>query len=98
MLGILKKNEAGYIRGVIDHLAEDTKCGSTTRQDKEKENRAGAGNAPVEQQQQSQNGQISGGDVGLLLETHKDYDDQCSGNNVVTLQKRQRRQKRSQCI
>lgn len=28
MLGILKKNEAGYIRGVMDHLAEDTKCGS----------------------------------------------------------------------
>lgn len=28
MLGILKKNEAGYIRGVIDHLAEDIKCGS----------------------------------------------------------------------
>lgn len=50
----------------------------------------GSGNAPIEQQQQSQDGQISGGDVGLLLETHKDDDDQRSGNNVVTLQKREK--------
>lgn len=28
MLGILKKKEAGYIRGVIDHLTKDTKSGS----------------------------------------------------------------------
>lgn len=54
----------------------------------------GAADAPVEQQQQSQDGKISGGDVGLLLETHKDDDDQRSGNNVVTLQKREKEGKK----
>ena len=47
-------------------------------------------NVPVEQQQQRQHGQIGGGDVGVLLETHEDNDDQCGWDDVVTLQKREK--------
>ncbi len=47
-------------------------------------------NVPVEQQQQGQHRQIGGGDVGVLLETHKDNDDQCGWDDVVTLQERKR--------
>jgi len=43
-------------------------------------------NLPVEQQQQRQHGQIGGGHVGILLETHEDDDDQCGRDDVVTLQ------------
>ncbi len=42
-------------------------------------------NQPVEEQQQSQHGQVGGGDVGFLLETHKDDDDQRCRDDVVTL-------------
>lgn len=43
-------------------------------------------NVPVEQQKQRQHRQISGGDIGFLLETHKDYDDQGGWDDVITLQ------------
>ncbi len=45
---------------------------------------------PIEQQQQGQHRQIGGGDVGVLLETHKDDNDQCGRDDVVTLQARRR--------
>lgn len=48
-------------------------------------------NWPVEQQQQSENGQISGGDVGVLLETHEDDDDQRGRDDVVTLEEKKSR-------
>lgn len=53
---------------------------------------------PVEQQQQRQHGQIGGGDVGVLLETHEDNDDQCGWNDVVTLQETKNRLLLPHCI
>lgn len=62
---------------------------------KEEPNKCSVGrNVPVEQQQQGQHRQIGGGDVGVLLETHKDDDDQCGWDDVVTLQERKRRRKK----
>lgn len=46
---------------------------------------------PVEQQQQCQHRQIGGGDVGVLLETHEDDDDQCGRDDVITLQEQRRK-------
>lgn len=102
MLGILKKNEAGYIRGVMDHLGRDDtemvfdETGLEKEKAKEKKShKCSVGrNVPVEQQQQGQHRQIGGGDVGVLLETHKDDDDQCGWDDVVTLQERKRRRKK----
>lgn len=42
---------------------------------------------PIKQQQQGQHRQISGGHVGVLLETNKDDDNQSGWNNVVALQR-----------
>lgn len=59
MLGILKKKEAGYIRGVMDHLGADrdeTGLEKDKNHPKKQEpNECSTGwNLPVEQQQQGQ--------------------------------------------
>lgn len=97
MLGILKKNDAGYISGVIDHLVGNTEI-HLDKMGKYKENNLNyrikqielVSNSPVEQQQQCQHRQISGGDIGILLKTNKDDDNQCGWDDVVTLQERKR--------
>lgn len=48
--------------------------------------------SPIEQQQQSQDRQIGGGDIGVLLEAHKDNDNQCGWDDVVTLKKKERKE------
>lgn len=47
-------------------------------------------NSPIEQQQQGQHRQVGGGDIGVLLETHKNDDNQCSRDDVVALQEEKR--------
>lgn len=40
---------------------------------------------PIQKQEKSKNGQVGGRHVCFLLEADKDQDDQCSGNDIVAL-------------
>jgi len=77
VLGILNTKEAGYMRGVMDHLARGKAASGKypsslrafpvillTRNP-----------LPIEKQKESQHRQVGGGYIGLLLEADEDDDD-----------------------
>lgn len=78
VLGILNTKEAGYIRGVIDHLAK----GKAAISGKNLLSLRAfpvillmRNPLPIEEQKESQDRQIGRGYIGLLLEADEDDDD-----------------------
>lgn len=84
---MVKKKEAGYIKGVMDHLHRETRGESGCS---DPGGPAGGSavvlHPPVEQQQQCQCRQVGGRHVGVLLEADEDQDHQQGRDAVVTLQ------------
>lgn len=78
VLGILNTKEAGYMRGVMDHLAR----GKAATSGKHLLSLRAfpvillmRNPLPIEKQKESQHRQVGGGYIGLLLEADEDDDD-----------------------